>query len=55
MRKPMNDVIDHKQTVEGYAAGRKGKLPKPIKIIGYILFGSFFFMLLIGLIGNILL
>ena len=55
MRKPFNDVIDHKQTIEGYPTGRRGKLPKPIKMVGYILFGSFFFMLLFGLIGNMLL
>lgn len=55
MRKPFNDVIDYKQTVEGYAAGRRGKLPKPIKIVGYILFGTFFILILFGLIGKLLL
>lgn len=47
-RRPMNDVMDHMQKVEGTQVGRGGKLPPPIKWIGYILFGSFFFMLLLG-------
>ncbi|RWZ58548.1 hypothetical protein EQV77_06165 [Halobacillus fulvus] len=52
--KPFNDVIAHKQNIEGYPKGRGGKLPLPIKIIGYVLFGSFFLMMLIGVVGNIL-
>ncbi|MBA2174176.1 hypothetical protein H0266_04585 [Halobacillus locisalis] len=49
-RRPMNDVMDHMKKVEGVQMGRGGKLPKPIKWIGYILFGSFFLVMLLGLL-----
>ncbi|SFJ67876.1 hypothetical protein SAMN04487936_103300 [Halobacillus dabanensis] len=47
MREPFNDVIDHKQTVEGYPTGRRRKLPIKVR--------SFIPMLSIGLIGNMFL
>lgn len=52
--KPFNDAIAHKQNIEGFPKTRGGRLPLPIKLIGYFLFGSFILMLLIGLVGNFL-
>ncbi|KHE73186.1 hypothetical protein LD39_00495 [Halobacillus sp. BBL2006] len=52
--KPFNDAIAHKQNIEGYPKNSGGKLPLPIKLIGYFLFGSFILMILIGLVGNFL-
>ncbi|WP_371018909.1 hypothetical protein [Pseudalkalibacillus sp. JSM 102089] len=52
--KPFNDAIAHKQNIEGLPKTRGGRLPLPIKLIGYFLFGSFILMLLIGLVGNFL-
>ncbi|MGP4063228.1 hypothetical protein [Halobacillus sp. H74] len=52
--KPFNDAIAHKQNIEGYPKASGGKLPLPIKLIGYFLFGSFFLMILIGVVGNFL-
>ncbi|UOQ85059.1 hypothetical protein [Gracilibacillus salinarum] len=48
--KPFNDVIDHMQQTEGAPVNRGGRLPKPIKIIGYLLFGGFFALFLLGMI-----
>ncbi|WP_202925686.1 hypothetical protein [Virgibacillus sp. MSP4-1] len=42
--KPFNDAIDHMRRVEGAPVGRGGRLPKPIKFIGYFLFGGMFIM-----------
>ena len=52
--KPFNDAIAHKQNIEGFPKTSGGRLPSPIKVIGYFLFGSFLLMLLIGLVGNFL-
>ncbi|MFK3960021.1 hypothetical protein [Guptibacillus hwajinpoensis] len=52
--KPFNDAIAHKQNIEGYPKTRGGKLPLPIKVIGFFLFGSLVIMLLIGLVGQFL-
>ncbi|SFJ70453.1 hypothetical protein SAMN04487936_103398 [Halobacillus dabanensis] len=49
--KPFNDVIAHKQNVEGYPGTSRGKLPLPIKLLGYILFGSFILTVVIGVFG----
>ncbi|TGB02916.1 hypothetical protein [Halobacillus salinus] len=53
--KPFNDVIAHQQNIEGYPKTRGGRLPKPIKFIGYFLFGTFALLMLFGFIANILL
>ncbi|MBN8210130.1 hypothetical protein JI666_15355 [Bacillus sp. NTK071] len=52
--KPFNDAIAHKQNIEGFPKSRGGKLPYPIKLIGFFLFGSFVLMFIIGLVGNFL-
>jgi len=52
--KPFNDAIAHKQKIEGFPKTRGGRLPLPIKLIGYLLFGSLLLMLLVGLVGNFL-
>lgn len=52
-RRPMNDVMDHMQKVEGTQVGRGGKLPRPIKWLGYILFGSLFVIILFGWVASL--
>ncbi|MFC0522826.1 hypothetical protein ACFFGV_04380 [Pontibacillus salicampi] len=52
--KPFNDVVDHQQKIEGYPQPSKGKLPLPIRLIGYVLYGGIVLMILFGLLGNIL-
>ncbi|KGP91274.1 hypothetical protein N780_08785 [Pontibacillus chungwhensis BH030062] len=52
--KPFNDAIAHKQDIEGFPKTRGGKLPLPIKLIGYFLVGGVILMFLFGLIGNFL-
>ncbi|WP_058306099.1 hypothetical protein [Gracilibacillus massiliensis] len=46
--KPFNDVIDHMEKHTGGTFKTGGRLPRPIKIIGYILFGSLLVMFIIG-------
>ncbi len=48
--KPFNDVIDHMEKHTGGTYQNSGKLPLPIKIIGYVLFGSLAVMFIIGLL-----
>ncbi|WP_163580734.1 hypothetical protein [Gracilibacillus saliphilus] len=47
-----NDVIEHNQKVEGAPITRGGRLPLPIKIIGYFLFGGMAIMIVLGMIAN---
>ena len=51
---PFNDAIDHQQKIEGYPKPSEGKLPLPIRLIGYFLFGGIILMILVGLLGNVL-
>ncbi len=48
--KPCNDVIDHMEKHTGGTYSKSGKLPLPIKIIGYLLIGSLAVMFIIGLL-----
>ncbi|GGD14083.1 hypothetical protein [Pontibacillus salipaludis] len=50
--KPFNDAIAHKQDIEGFPKTRGGRLPLPIKLIGYFLVGGMIIMFLFGFIGN---
>ncbi|WP_018930412.1 hypothetical protein [Gracilibacillus lacisalsi] len=50
--KSFNDVIEHKQKVEGVPITRGRRLPLPIKIIGYFLFGGMAIMIVLGMIAN---
>ncbi|MFD2658404.1 hypothetical protein [Gracilibacillus thailandensis] len=50
--KSFNDVIEHKQKVEGAPITRGGRLPLPIKIIGYFLFGGMAIMIVLSMIAN---
>jgi len=52
--KPFNDVMDHMQNIEGHPTTRGGKLPLPIKIIGYFIYVSLGIMLLGALFGNLI-
>ncbi|SFG46658.1 hypothetical protein SAMN05216353_1463 [Halobacillus alkaliphilus] len=52
--KPFNDAIEHQQKNEGYPKPSEGKLPLPIRLSGYFLFGGIVLMILLGLLGNIL-
>ncbi|WP_431801088.1 hypothetical protein [Halobacillus andaensis] len=51
---PFNDAVEHQQKVEGQLKSSEGKLPLPIRLIGYFLFGGIPLMLLFGLLGNFL-
>ncbi|WP_194842038.1 hypothetical protein [Gracilibacillus salitolerans] len=50
--KPFNDVMEHKQNIEGAPINKGGRLPLPIKIIGYFLFGGMMMMMILGMIAN---
>lgn len=49
---PFNDAMEHMNHIEGYPINKGGKLPLPIKIIGFCLFGGIIMMLLFGVIAN---
>ncbi|ASF40677.1 hypothetical protein CEH05_16560 [Halobacillus halophilus] len=51
---PFNDTADHQQNIEGYPKPSDGRLPLPIRLIGYFLFGGILLMVLAGLLGNVL-
>ncbi|MCP3027803.1 hypothetical protein [Halobacillus sp. A5] len=53
--KPINDAVEHKQKIEGYTNPSERKLPLPIRLIGYFLFGGIALMILFGLIGSLVL
>lgn len=42
--KPFNDAMDHLNKIEGYPVSRGGKLPLPIKVIGYFLLAGVLFL-----------
>lgn len=43
-KEPMNDAVDHMKKIEGLpAAADVRSLPKPIKIIKYVIIGFFLF------------
>ncbi|SFL44321.1 hypothetical protein SAMN04487943_101577 [Gracilibacillus orientalis] len=50
--KPFNDVMKHKQNIEGAPTNKGGRLPLPIKIIGYFLFGGMILMGILAMIAN---
>ncbi|MFC4559267.1 hypothetical protein ACFO3D_13795 [Virgibacillus kekensis] len=51
--KPFNDAIDHFQKVEGGpSAGMGGRLPLPIRIIGYCILAAIVLLVIGGVIGN---
>ncbi|KAB8138067.1 hypothetical protein F9U64_06365 [Gracilibacillus oryzae] len=52
--KPINDATDHLRQHQGLPAKRGGKLPVPIKVLGFILFGVFGIISIIGVIVSLL-
>lgn len=53
--KPFNDAMEHKNKIEGFTINKGGRLPLPIRLIGYFMFGGIILMILIGLFANIFL
>ena len=52
-KEPFNDAMDHLNKIEGYPIRKGGKLPLPLKIIGYFMFGGMIIMLVFGLVLSI--
>ena len=52
-KEPFNDAMDHLNKIEGYPIGKGGKLPLPLKIIGYFMFGGMIIMLVFGVVLSI--
>ncbi|WP_085994175.1 hypothetical protein [Oceanobacillus senegalensis] len=52
--KPFNDAMEHQHKVEGFPTNQGGRLPLPIRLIGYFIFGGIILMILLGFFGNIL-
>lgn len=52
--KPFNDAMEHLNKIEGYPIRKVGKLPLPLKIIGYFMFGGIIIILVLGLILSII-
>lgn len=50
--KPINDAMEHQHKVEGFPVSKGGKLPLPIRLIGYFMFGGIILMILFGLFAN---
>lgn len=51
--KPFNDAMEHLNKMEGFPISKGGKLPQPIKIIGYFLFGGMILIILLGVFVTI--
>lgn len=51
--KPFNDAMEHLNKIEGYPVSRGGKLPLPIKIIGYFLLAGVLFIV-VGMLYNLI-
>lgn len=51
--KPFNDAMEHLNKIEGYPVSRVGKLPLPIKIIGYFLLAGILFIVA-GMLFNLI-
>ncbi|PJK16606.1 hypothetical protein CQS04_05465 [Chryseomicrobium excrementi] len=51
-QKPFNDAMEHLNKIEGYPVSRGGKLPLPIKIIGYFLLAGILFIIA-GMLFNL--
>ncbi|SES01787.1 hypothetical protein SAMN04487944_11542 [Gracilibacillus ureilyticus] len=53
---PFNDAVGHMKNHQGLSARSGGKLPRPIRIIGYILFSGlgiiFIFAMIVSLMYN---
>lgn len=47
--KPFNDAMEHINKIEGFPINKGGRLPLPIRLIGYFMFGGIILMILIGL------
>ena len=52
-KEPFNDAMDHLNKIEGYPIRKGGKLPLPLKIIGYFMFGGMIIMLVFGVVLSI--
>lgn len=52
-RVPFNDAMEHLNKVEGFPISKGGKLPFPIKLIGYFMLGGLI-LILLGLLVNFL-
>ncbi|ENH96089.1 hypothetical protein J416_12829 [Gracilibacillus halophilus YIM-C55.5] len=48
--KPFNDVIDHQQKITGSVTSTGGRLPRAIRVLGMVLFGSFSILIIFGMI-----
>lgn len=51
-QKPFNDAMEHLNKIEGYPVSRGGKLPLPIKVIGYVLLAGVLFIIA-GMLFNL--
>ncbi|MBM7553069.1 hypothetical protein [Thalassobacillus pellis] len=51
---PFNDAMEHQRKFEGYPGPGKGRLPLPIRLIGYFICGGIVIMILVALVGNFL-
>lgn len=47
---PFNDVMKHKQNIEGYPRHTGGKVPLPVKLLIYFTLGSAFLSFLFSII-----
>lgn len=50
---PFNDAMEHLNKIEGYPVSRGGKLPLPIKVIGYFLLAGVLF-LVVAMLFNLI-
>lgn len=50
-----NDVTDHQKKIEGLSFTKSGRLPLPIRIIGYFLTGGILLMTVIAFVANLVL
>jgi len=50
--KPFNDAMEHQHKIEGFPINKGGKLPLPIRLIGYFMIGGIILMMLFGLFAN---
>lgn len=50
--KPFNDAMEHQHKVEGFPINKSGRLPLPIRLIGYFMFGGIILMTIFALLGN---
>ncbi len=53
--KPFNDAMEHQQNIEGSPIPKEtGKLPFPIKLIGFFLLFSVILIIVFAIIGGVI-